>query len=78
MPVSAHVSNAAETLVARVGAQQHELLQRTVHEQREAAMRGGVPGTEFDVAAKLSVEGLPAATRLPEDTVCCSWRDASS
>ena len=44
-----------------LGAQQHELLLRTLHEQREAAMRGGVPGTEFDAAAKLTVDGMSAA-----------------
>ena len=42
--------------IAHLGEQQHELLKRTIDEQREAAMRGGLPGTEHDAAAKLTLE----------------------
>lgn len=50
--------------VAHLGQQQHQVLTRVLDEQREAGMRGGVPGTEYDAAAKLTIEGgtgAPAA-----------------
>jgi hypothetical protein len=43
---------------ADLGAQQHGLIGHALADQREAGMRGGVPGTEYDAAAKLAIDGV--------------------
>ena len=42
--------------IAHLGTQQQELLQAQLLEQPEAAMRGGMPGTEYLAAAKLTLD----------------------
>ena len=45
--------------IAHLGEQQLEVLRGQIAEQPEAARRGGVPGVEYDAAAKIALEGVP-------------------
>ena len=46
-----------EGAISHLGRQQHELIKAQMLDHPETAMRGGMPGTEHDAAARLNLEG---------------------